>query len=529
MPIHPYLLPRRWRQSLCVISLLWLGVVPAAAQDVPVNRFLNVGDPMPTGPGLVNAISTPTVDAGQLAYGVVSDQAYSVVVLQSVAGGATTTVVDNQTTMPNSTPPFWQFSLPRVRNGLAMLYGRDYPLSEQGLYYGLGGPLGVLADRATTPFTGFSSYSFAFDGLNAAFYATNPAGGLFLGQIGSSVYRTIVRGNDPLPGDPVARINQIHVPSLRGGWLVFSVRVYDTVTFQYAYAVLRYDLASSTLSTVVGRQTPVPGLGGPFTVIEGATTDGSSVVFAGRQGNPLFGGWSGLCRLRNGTLSVIADNSASLPGSTQLPPLFGAANSGWLANGDDVAFCCGDGVHGQTILYARWRGRLVRIAERGDQLGSGTLDNLYFSPDGFDGRYVTFVARYGIGLPYSLCVADLACANVEVYGNGCAPAGPPPQLRSSGCPAPGQQFALESSGNLGTVALAVIGTGRTQVPLLGCDLLVAPILSSRLVPLQGGTVTIGFGTLPSWLSGFRLTAQVLSLAPATSALATTNGLDVTIY
>lgn len=132
-----------------------------------------------------------------------------------------------------------------------------------------------------------------------------------------------------------------------------------------------------------------------------------------------------------------------------------------------------------------------------------------------------FVAGFGPGIPVYLVHGNnpnvfSACVTVGcdgTYGSGCAGiAGAPVLDANSDCPPAGSNLDLTvGNGPPGSIAVLGFALGQTSFPVFGCTLLIAPIVATAGVPLDGtgaGTVTL---PLPVGSGGFVFTTQAYVL------------------
>jgi hypothetical protein len=125
---------------------------------------------------------------------------------------------------------------------------------------------------------------------------------------------------------------------------------------------------------------------------------------------------------------------------------------------------------------------------------------------------------------FSSCV-QVACDGT--YGNGCAPVGGSAPLLDAvdPCPLAGTSLDLElSNATIGSLGVLGLGLSRVNVPVLGCELLIAPVAGTVVVPIDAS----GEGTfslpLPLGSAGFELTAQTFVLdAAGPQGFTATNG------
>jgi hypothetical protein len=134
-----------------------------------------------------------------------------------------------------------------------------------------------------------------------------------------------------------------------------------------------------------------------------------------------------------------------------------------------------------------------------------------------------FVAGFGPGIPVYLVHGNnsgvfSACVTVGyngAYGSGCAGfAGAPVLDASNDSPPAGSNLGLTvANGLAGSIAVLGFALGQTSFPLFGCTLLIAPIVVTAGVPLDGtgaGAVAL---SLPPTSGGFVFTTQAFVLDP----------------
>lgn len=151
-----------------------------------------------------------------------------------------------------------------------------------------------------------------------------------------------------------------------------------------------------------------------------------------------------------------------------------------------------------------------------------------------------FVAGFGPGIPVFLVHGNnpnvrSACVNVVcdgIYGTGCAGGTGIPSLTAiDACPPWGGSLDL-TLGNGPPGSLAVLGLGLAQIvfPLFGCDLLIAGVQVTAIVPLNGSGVGNLSLLLPPGSGSFTFTMQAYVLdAAGPEGFSATNGLLVEIH
>ena len=150
-----------------------------------------------------------------------------------------------------------------------------------------------------------------------------------------------------------------------------------------------------------------------------------------------------------------------------------------------------------------------------------------------------FVAGFGPGIPVYLVHGNnpnvfSACVTVAydgAYGAGCAGTfGAPVLDANNDSPPAGSNLDLTvGNGPPGSIAVLGFALGQTSFPVFGCTLLIAPIVTTAGVPLDGagaGTTTL---PLPPGSGGFVFTTQafVLDLA-GPQGFSATAGLSIRV-
>jgi hypothetical protein len=132
-----------------------------------------------------------------------------------------------------------------------------------------------------------------------------------------------------------------------------------------------------------------------------------------------------------------------------------------------------------------------------------------------------FVAGFGPNIAVYLVHGNnpgvfSACVNVGcdgAYGAGCAgTTGVPVLDANDDCPPSGTNLDLTiGNGPPGSIAVLGFGLGQTSFPVFGCTLLIAPLVATPAVPLDGtGAATVTL-PLPPGSGGFVFTTQAYVL------------------
>jgi hypothetical protein len=123
--------------------------------------------------------------------------------------------------------------------------------------------------------------------------------------------------------------------------------------------------------------------------------------------------------------------------------------------------------------------------------------------------------------------------SIANYGGGCpGTGGVVPHLRLSGCASPGGSLTVTiDEGRRGSLAVLFLGAEQASLPLVGCTLLVYPLLPLHFVlPLDSLGKSVVNGQLPATVSlPFSFSMQAFVQDPnAAAGFSATNAVDVTL-
>lgn len=126
------------------------------------------------------------------------------------------------------------------------------------------------------------------------------------------------------------------------------------------------------------------------------------------------------------------------------------------------------------------------------------------------------------------------CVTVEcdgAYGTGCAGTTGIPVLDAvDDCPvSPGSIDLLVTNGPAGSIGVLGFGDTQVNIPVFGCNLLIAPVLATFVVVFDGNGAASFSVPLPPGFAGLSLTTQTFAFdAAAPQGLSATNGLLVRV-
>ena len=126
------------------------------------------------------------------------------------------------------------------------------------------------------------------------------------------------------------------------------------------------------------------------------------------------------------------------------------------------------------------------------------------------------------------------CVTVEcngAYGTGCAGSAGVPVLDAvDDCPpSPGSMDLIVTNGPPASIGVLGFGDQQVNVPVFGCNLLIAPILATVVVVFDANGGASFSLPLPAGLSGVSVTTQVFALdAAGPQGFSATNGLLIRI-
>jgi hypothetical protein len=167
--------------------------------------------------------------------------------------GSLTTVADTSTALPGSTSTFEQLSFAQLEGTQIGFSGTGLSASREGIYATSLGIMTVVDTLTPFPglsmntFDGFSGYSFS--GGWAAFAGTGPGlyeFGVFAATFAGTSLTTLVTRNTPVPGYPGAEFDEVDEVSLDAGYVAFTAK--DTKVFDSLY---RLDIAKNDLQRIV--------------------------------------------------------------------------------------------------------------------------------------------------------------------------------------------------------------------------------------------------------------------------------------
>jgi hypothetical protein len=126
------------------------------------------------------------------------------------------------------------------------------------------------------------------------------------------------------------------------------------------------------------------------------------------------------------------------------------------------------------------------------------------------------------------------CVTVEcdgAYGTGCAGATGVPVLDAvDDCPvSPGSLDLLVTNGPAGSIGVLAFGDTQVNVPVFGCNLLIAPVLATVVVFFDANGAASFSLPLPPGLAGVSVTTQTFAFdAAGPQGFSATNGLLVRV-
>jgi len=313
-------------------------------------------------------------------------------------------IADPNTPIPSGTGNFDSFNDVAIDGPHVAFLGYDIGASQSGYYSSSGGIATMLVNRAdvmpgNAPET-FDSFSgLSFDGGTVAFQGVDQLGGP--GQLTHGVYTADAggvsrladnTGTSPVPADVVSGVR-----------LDGSISVFAVTDSSNDNSIERHN--GGVYSTVVSETDLYPGETVTFGVVDSPAIGGDNVVFWGGSG-PSWGGTGqnrfGLfTRLGNGPILKVADSSTIAPGGTEPFASFLDA----AIDGATVAFKAKDATNpGQKSgVYTNAGGTLSVVANENSTI-PGTVEKFTdfgnsVSVDGgtivFDGFGPTFNGVYG--------------------------------------------------------------------------------------------------------------------------------------
>lgn len=372
------------------IALAALAAAPASAGPWVIRPVSDLGV----------APAAPALDGRRV---VMDDNGFFGTLYQFEAG--VTTVYDNRTPMPGSSPPvnFSQFDNPWAAGGVTAFGGLNlFASGERGVYDTRGGTLNrtastttPLPDRAGT-FQGFG-LQVATDGVSVVFSGAYEPGvsktGLYVSRDGQLT--TYVDDRTPKPGAPGQTFNNALEPDVEGRQAVFS----DGGLY----------LADGTSVTMVADfTTPLPDRPGVrFGFLTNPLIDQGRVWFKG------FGqsGGVGIYRWDQGVLSAVLSADSALPGGGQRlggVDELSVDDGRWAFLGYALEVLSpGVSVGLAPAIYSDAAGQVDRLIGVDDVLDGKTILGLSFSRDGLDGDALAFGARFTDG-SYATYLATVA-------------------------------------------------------------------------------------------------------------------------
>lgn len=355
---------------------------------------------------LASAPSAPALDGRRL---VVDDKGFFGTLYQ-FEGGATT-VYDQGTPMPGSSPPvnFSRFDEPWAAGGVTAFGGLNlFTSGERGVYDTRGGTLNrtvstttPLPDRAGT-FQGFGA-QVATDGVSVVFSGAYEPGvsktGLYVSRDGQLF--TYVDDRTAKPGNLGQTFNNALEPDIEGRQAVFSDG-----------GIYLADGLSVTLIADFNTRLPDrPGV--PFSFLLNPLIDQGQVWFKGIGQS----GGGGIYRWDQGVLSAVLAGDTALPGGGDR--LGGVAelsvdDGHWAFLGSAMQMLASGGAVGLApAIYTDAAGQVDRVIGVDDSLDGKTILELSFSRDGLDGDALAFGARFTDG-SYATYLATVATTPVPV-------------------------------------------------------------------------------------------------------------------
>jgi hypothetical protein len=394
-----------WRAL--VVSLLLLAgllVSPEAALSIEFRKVADMNTAMPGGAGNFEGLDFPSLDAGSVVFG--GWNATAVGVYREVGGGFEI-VADLTSPVPGRTSTFSSFHDVSQDGGMIGFYAYTSgdPQSEKGIYASSGGSLFVIVDE-TTHFPEQPSPSATYYRFHSPLVDAGAV--YFYGQRGTDkgIHRNesgtidiVFDADVQMPGG-VSDLDSFRFAAGDGGVAFEGNGMWGE---EGVYRVL-----PGSLEIVADWMTPVPDGPDLFTDFSwGVAVQGGRVVFTA-------GGSSshGIYEYESGTLSTLVDRNTAVPGS----PTVSFDGFGFVSlDGDDTAFeaYLSDGVDVREALYVELDGQLRRVIGTSDTLDGKVVTSLLLGPEALDGNELAFLAHFG-GFDYGIYVATIPLAPAPV-------------------------------------------------------------------------------------------------------------------
>ena len=314
------------------LCLLTSGKVEAA--NFSKTKVVDYNTPIPSGTGNFNALSTPALDKGSVAFSGSGDSqssTYTNTGIYTNIGGVLNVVVDYKTLVPGGTGNFQHLGEYWIENGRVAFAGsqdRGGPLFEQGIYTNLGGSLNVVASGIgvlKSPVLNNGSVAFLEAPEFRSFFPGQQA---IYTNVGGTLNTVVDRTNFAFLGRP----------SLDNGSVAFIGSSSYMVTPDRPGVYTKVD---ASLKAIADTNTPIPGGAGNFNNFGEVSLSNGSVAFVGFGSGQQQGIYTNL----GGSLNVVADTNTPIPNRTGN---FTSFSSTLSLNKGNIAFV-GTGTSSQGI------------------------------------------------------------------------------------------------------------------------------------------------------------------------------------
>ncbi len=363
-----------------------------AGAPVPAAVIASTSTPVPGGRGNFDFMTFPQISAEAAAFGGAGKDQPANIYLN--VAGTLRLFLAVGAAIPSTGGTFTGFGLPTVAQQAVAFVGAG-SRDSLGVYVKSGEVLKRIADSTMAVPGGTGSFSAfgqpGFDtGGTIAFVAKDGTGayGVYSSSFPAAPAPAVVANSStPIPGGGGTFNYFDGAMATEGGITFFASR-----TGNPPVGVGIYTVRGSGIFTIANASTPVPGASGTFWAFASPAAAADRVVFHG-QGSA---GSDGIYqRAGQGSLQVVADLATPVPGGHGTFQSFLLNSpSAW---GDDVAFLARY-ENAKFGIFARVRGRLVRVVTTDDTIGGSGIIDLGLTVNQLAGGGLAFYAVTGHGI-----------------------------------------------------------------------------------------------------------------------------------
>ncbi len=411
-------------RSFVFVTALFVAIAGGADAQQPVHFTLvaETGSPTPgqTGFAFTYFAGAPALDGQRVVFPAITLTSFNAYGLYAFEAGASSLLVDLNSTVPGTAQPFKEINPWRVSSdgGVTAFNGSivttpcsgGQPTVTSGIYTESGGVLGLIAQGAMTPLPGGAgqfcgAQDPSIGGGTVAFSGSGVGTGNAIYADFAGTLELVADTSTPVPGG-VGNFLALGGHAADGESVVFAGRDNGGPPANYGL----YIYSGGSLEVLVDSNTPVPGSGTTFgsTALGSPAVDAGDVVFVGSNSGSSSA--HGLFLIKDQSIVRLVDASAGAPGGSDPFLTIGPVSF----DGDTVAFLAETAAGRSGIYHLPIGGELTEVIATGDTLDGATVVQLYLGQDGVSGDQVGFTVRFDSSFPYveAVYVATIGAPSV---------------------------------------------------------------------------------------------------------------------